>query len=62
MSELLPLLLPENLAPHWALLLILAAALTSAVTAAVDALREDGTLAALETEWLSEAAGVPVLK
>ena len=37
-------------------------ALTSAVTAAVDALREDGTLAALETEWLSEAAGVPVLK
>lgn len=37
-------------------------ALTAAVTAAVDALREDGTLAALETEWLSEAAGVPVLK
>lgn len=36
-------------------------ALTAAVTAAVDALREDGTLAALETEWLSEAAGVPVL-
>ncbi|MFP5359681.1 MAG: ABC transporter substrate-binding protein [Actinomycetes bacterium] len=37
-------------------------ALTTAVTAAVDALREDGTLAALETEWLSEAAGVPVLQ
>ncbi len=36
-------------------------ALTAAVTAAVDALREDGTLDALETEWLSEAAGVPVL-
>jgi len=35
--------------------------LTDAVTAAVDALREDGTLDALETEWLSEAADVPVL-
>ena len=37
MSELLPLLLPENLAPQWALLLILTAALTSAVTAAMGA-------------------------
>lgn len=37
MSELLPLLLPDNLAPHWALLLIVAAALTSAVTAAMGA-------------------------
>lgn len=35
--------------------------LTPAVTAAVDALREDGTLDALDTEWLSEAADVPVL-
>ncbi|HEY0218085.1 MAG TPA: transporter substrate-binding domain-containing protein [Cellulomonas sp.] len=36
--------------------------LTSAVTDAVDALREDGTLADLETEWLTDAAGAPVLK
>ena len=35
---------------------------TDAVTAAVDALREDGTLADLETEWLTDAAGAPVLK
>lgn len=36
--------------------------LTPAVTAAVDALREDGTLAALEEEWLTDAAGAPVLE
>jgi len=33
-----------------------------AVTAAVDALRADGTLAALEAEWLTDTAGVPVLQ
>ncbi|MGX1880822.1 ABC transporter substrate-binding protein [Streptomyces sp. NPDC055287] len=37
-------------------------ALTSCVTGAVDALRADGTLAALEKQWLSEAADAPVLK
>ncbi|SEJ36207.1 ABC transporter substrate-binding protein [Demequina mangrovi] len=37
-------------------------ALTEAVTGAVDALTEDGTLAAIETEWLSDAVDVPVLK
>jgi len=36
-------------------------ALTSAVSAAVDALREDGTLADLEARWLTDAAGAPVL-
>lgn len=36
-------------------------ALTQAVTAAVDALRADGTLADLEAEWLTDAAGAPVL-
>jgi polar amino acid transport system substrate-binding protein len=35
--------------------------LTDAVTEAVDALREDGTLAELEQEWLSDAVDVPVL-
>ncbi len=36
--------------------------LTQAVTDAVDALRADGTLADLEAEWLTDAAGAPVLK
>lgn len=36
--------------------------LTAAVTAAVDALRADGTLAQLETTWLTDAAGAPVLR
>ncbi len=36
--------------------------LTAAVTAAVDALRENGTLAAIEQEWLSDAVSVPVIK
>ncbi|MGX5209022.1 ABC transporter substrate-binding protein [Streptomyces violaceus] len=37
-------------------------ALTPCVSQAVDALREDGTLAKLEQQWLSDAAGAPVLK
>jgi polar amino acid transport system substrate-binding protein len=37
-------------------------ALTQPVTDAVDALREDGTLADLEAQWLTDAAGAPVLK
>ncbi|MCB5909168.1 ABC transporter substrate-binding protein [Streptomyces pinistramenti] len=36
--------------------------LTGCVTAAVDALRKDGTLAALEKKWLADATHVPVLK
>ena len=36
--------------------------LTSAVSAAVDALKADGTLAKLEDEWLTTSAGAPVLK
>lgn len=35
---------------------------TEAVTAAVDVLREDGTLAALELQWLSDAVDVPVIE
>jgi polar amino acid transport system substrate-binding protein len=31
------------------------------VTQAVDALREDGTLADLEKQWLSDVADAPVL-
>lgn len=37
-------------------------ALTSCVTTAVDALREDGTLTKIEQEWLSDAVDAPVLK
>ncbi|MGW0707602.1 ABC transporter substrate-binding protein [Streptomyces sp. NPDC002643] len=37
-------------------------ALTSCVSAAVDALREDGTLAKIEQQWLSDAVDAPVLK
>jgi polar amino acid transport system substrate-binding protein len=36
--------------------------LTSCVSEAVDALRADGTLAALEKKWLSDAVDAPVLK
>ncbi|MFE9249070.1 ABC transporter substrate-binding protein [Streptomyces sp. NPDC007088] len=37
-------------------------ALTPCVSHAVDALREDGTLAGLEKKWLSEAVDAPVLR
>ncbi|MFC9847725.1 ABC transporter substrate-binding protein [Streptomyces sp. NPDC060223] len=37
-------------------------ALTPCVTDAVDALREDGTLASIEKQWLSDAVDAPVLK
>lgn len=36
--------------------------LTEPVTEAVDTLREDGTLADLESQWLTDAAGAPVLQ
>lgn len=36
--------------------------LTGCVTQAVDALRADGTLKQLETTWLTDTAGAPVLK
>ncbi|MEU5317948.1 ABC transporter substrate-binding protein [Streptomyces sp. NPDC021056] len=37
-------------------------ALTSCVTDAVDTLRENGTLAKIEQQWLSDAVDAPVLK
>ena len=36
--------------------------LTESVTAAVDALRDNGTLDAIATEWLADAASAPLLK
>jgi polar amino acid transport system substrate-binding protein len=44
------------------LVLDLGSPLTAAVTEAVDALREDGTLADIEARWLTDAAGAPVLQ
>jgi len=37
-------------------------ALTAPVSAAVDALQADGTLASLQSKWLADYAGAPVLK
>lgn len=47
---------------EWGLLLAKDSPLTPAVTAAVDELREDGTLAELTDEWLGAGQGVPLLK
>ncbi|WP_237657016.1 ABC transporter substrate-binding protein [Agreia sp. COWG] len=47
---------------QFGILLAKGSALTTPVTAAVDALREDGTLDKLATEWLSSTADAPVLK
>lgn len=47
---------------QFGLVLTKGSALTSCVSAAVDALRNDGSLKAIDTKWLSSSAGVPVLK
>ena len=47
---------------NYGLLLQKDSKLTAPVTAAVDALRADGTLASIEKKWLSDAVSVPVLK
>ncbi|MFE4367711.1 ABC transporter substrate-binding protein [Streptomyces sp. NPDC056835] len=49
-------------AERFGLVLDKGSALTSCVTKAVDGLRADGTLAALEKRWLSDAVDAPVLK
>lgn len=55
--------LPPGDAPdQFGLVLDQGSPLTEPVTAAVDALREDGTLAELEARWLTESAGAPVLQ
>jgi polar amino acid transport system substrate-binding protein len=46
---------------QFGLLLAKDSPLTDCVTQAVDALREDGTLADLEKQWLSDVADAPVL-
>ena len=47
---------------EWGLLLAKDSPLTAAVTAAVDELREDGTLAKITEEWLGSGQGVTLLK
>ena len=47
---------------QFGLVLDLGSPLTAAVTGAVDALGADGTLARIESEWLSDSAGAPVLE
>jgi len=47
---------------QFGLVLNLGSPLTSCVTAAVDALRADGTLAAIEQEWLADVVSAPVLR
>ncbi|WP_046496765.1 ABC transporter substrate-binding protein [Streptomyces odonnellii] len=49
-------------AEQFGLVLDKGSALTACVTRAVDGLRKDGTLAALEKRWLSDAVDAPVLK
>lgn len=49
-------------AEQFGLVLDKGSTLTSCVAKAVDALREDGTLARLEKEWLADAVNAPVLK
>jgi polar amino acid transport system substrate-binding protein len=51
----------EGATDEWGVLLAKDSPLTDAVTAAVDALRDNGTLDALVAEWLGADAGVPAL-
>ena len=44
------------------LLLAKESPLTSCVTKAVDAIRDNGTLASITSKWLADSAGAPVLK
>ncbi len=52
----------EGATDEWGVLLAKDSPLTDAVTAAIDALREDGTLDALIAEWLGADQGVPELQ
>jgi polar amino acid transport system substrate-binding protein len=47
---------------NWGLLLAKGSGLTSCVDRAVNALRANGTLAALSAHWIASAASVPVLR
>ena len=53
---------PSGSPEQFGLVLDKGSSLTECVSAAVDALRADGTLAALEQQWLAEVADAPVLQ
>lgn len=52
---------PAGTPEQFGLVLDKGSALTACVSQAVDALRSDGTLAQLQTQWLSGVSGAPVL-
>ncbi|MFY1636911.1 ABC transporter substrate-binding protein [Solwaraspora sp. WMMB335] len=52
---------PSGEPEQFGLVLDKGSTLTECVSSAVDTLRADGTLAALEAQWLAEVAGAPVL-
>lgn len=52
---------PSGTPEQFGLVLDKGSALTTCVSQAVDALRTDGTLARLQTQWLSGVSGAPVL-
>jgi polar amino acid transport system substrate-binding protein len=52
----------DGVTDDWGLVLDKDSTLTPSVTAAVDALREDGTLDEIASEWLGADAGAPVLE
>jgi polar amino acid transport system substrate-binding protein len=51
-----------GIADEWGVVLAKDSPLTERVTAAVDTLREDGTLATITDEWLGAGQGVTLLK
>jgi polar amino acid transport system substrate-binding protein len=51
---------PSGTPEQFGLVLDKGSALTSCVSQAVDALKADGTLAKLQTQWLAQVAGAPV--
>lgn len=51
-----------NIAEQFGLVLSKGSKLTTCVSKAVDALRADGTLAAIEAQWLSQVVSAPVIK
>ena len=52
---------PGNTQEHFGLVMAKGSPVASCVDAAVTALQQDGTLAKLQQQWLSKAAGAPVL-
>lgn len=52
----------QSVGEQFGLVLNKDSALTQCVSDAVDALREDGTLASIEAEWLSSVVDAPVIK